>query len=240
MEYAKRGWVAISLEYRRGNQQDTTIVAATVNNQKVRYYSVYTVAAIYKGSQDTRGGYNSIIKRELNHNSFPQMKYRIDTSAIFVGGASAGSLVMMTAVYYQKQYMMDSICPGAKAVFGSINYPYYYGDSTINYIKYIKGCINMWGEWQLPPSVLSNLSAFFSGDKKPLVPMIAFCGKRDSTFYPNTQNYYYDTERNFSTLHIDMKKTTYCLPFAGSYEIFPRGNNIRDLVGYGSLKFIIF
>jgi len=94
----------------------------------------------------------------------------------------------------------------------------------------------MWGEWILPLGVLSNIAAFFSQDRRPIVPMIAFCGAKDSTFYPLTQNYYFDTARNFSALGIDMKKTTYCLPFAGSYELFPRGNNIRDLVGYGSLK----
>ncbi len=132
--YAQRGWVAIDLEYRRGNIEDTTIAPLSrTSPEPVKYTSVYSVEAIYKASQDTRGAYNSIIKREIKHDSFPQMKYRIDTSAIFVGGASAGSLVTMTAVYYQKQYMMDSIAPGAKPVFGSVNYPYYYGDSSYDY-----------------------------------------------------------------------------------------------------------
>lgn len=77
---------------------------------------------------------------------------------------------------------MDSIAPGAKAAFGSINYPYYYGDSTINYRRYIKGCMNMWGEWLLPPSILSKVGTFFKQDTA-IVPMIAFCGGKDSTFY---------------------------------------------------------
>ncbi len=111
--YAQRGWVAIDLEYRRGNLEDTTIVPATITNNPVTYTSVYAIAAIYKASQDTRGGYNSIIKRQINHDSFPQMKYRIDTSAIFAGGASAGSLSAYDSSLLSKAIHDGLDCPGS-------------------------------------------------------------------------------------------------------------------------------
>ncbi len=48
-----------------------------------------------------------------------------------------------------------------------------------------------------------------------------------------SQNYYFDPHTNF--LGINMKKDTFCLPFASSYQLFPNGLN-PDLVGYGSLN----
>ncbi len=94
----------------------------------------------------------------------------------------------------------------------------------------------MWGSWLLPPAILSNIGSFFHQDRY-ITPMIAFCGGRDSTFYPIMQNVYFDsiTQFHYKTKIINLKKDSFCLPFASKYELFPKISG-RDLIGYGSAK----
>ncbi len=130
-EYAKRGFVVFNVEYRRGVLIDPRKIL-TGPFAGTQYTSAQQLLAIYRASQDARGAIRSIIKRQRNHSaSFSDDPYQIDTNKLFVGGVSAGSIVAMNAVYYQKQFMIDAAYPGVSTALGSIDQNFYYGDPSV-------------------------------------------------------------------------------------------------------------
>ena len=143
-EFAKRGYVAFDVEYRRGRYIDPTQT----------YFTAQQSLAVYRAMQDARGAIRSIIRMESRHSiDFPTLPYpySIDVNKIFVGGGSAGSVTAIQTVSYPNDAQVASIFPNAgtntiKDVLGSINADYYYGDSTLNIWNNIKGCINLWGQ----------------------------------------------------------------------------------------------
>ena len=120
-EFAKRGYVAISVEYRTG------MIKPSGNT----YYSAQQVLAMWRAAQDARGAVRSIIKRQ-NANTEP---YKIDTSKIFIGGNSAGSVTAMNVAFYNKNTMLAAafLSVNDPNVLDGINRAYYYGETTINY-----------------------------------------------------------------------------------------------------------
>ena len=100
-EFAKRGFVAFNIEYRRGRLKDTGIVIADGGS----YLSSSNLLATYRAFQDGRGALRSIIARQTGQLKTP---YRIDTENIFVGGASSGAFIALSMAYYNSD-MIDEL-----------------------------------------------------------------------------------------------------------------------------------
>ena len=207
-EFAKRGFVAFNVSYRTGTMIDFI---------DRKYISSQQVLAVYRAVQDARGSVRSIIKRETKRKQFND-PYSFDTSNIFLAGQSAGSSIVLNLAYYQTQAMIDSASSGAGAVLGSINADYYYGDSTIQYQKKIKGVMNMWGNVFLPLSTLPHPTDFFAANiNNP--PLISFHGLLDSIAPYGITDIYY-APNNF--LHSTFNSETHCLVSGNRYRLYPK------------------
>lgn len=185
-EFARRGFIAISAEYRTG----VKVIPGEV------YYTVQQMLGIWRPCQDARGVIRSIIKHEITTAvNQKETEFHIDTSKIFVAGNSAGSVIAMNVAYYNLPSMLTSAFPpgiSSNNVLGGINQNYYYGgDGTastggINFT--IKGVLDLWGGLLLPNGYsVDNSSSpppenfFFQAGNTP-PPTIAFCGMQDPTF----------------------------------------------------------
>lgn len=162
-DFARRGFVAFSVEYRRGKIADNSSLTASY------------VLALYRGLQDARGAIRTIIKRQ-NEGTQP---YRIDVNKIFIGGASEGGVIALNTAYLN-QKQIDKVLPGASALLGSVNAsfptpPYYYGEPSIDYT--IRGVFNLWGG--LAEADKNGSPAGFIEPGEP--PFIGFHGKLDGT-----------------------------------------------------------
>ncbi len=186
-EFAKRGFVAINAEYRRGRIKDTNGA----------YTSVQQQLAAYRGFQDIRGVIRSIIKRQR----LQLDPVRIDTNYIFIGGASAGGFNAINAAWYTNAMVYDVYNtpsgPNIQSALGQLDADYYYGEPTIQFKSKIKGVMVMWSGMPIPylyRTGTHNESEFFTN--ATLKPLIAFHGEDDPVF-----PYYIDDERqivNFS------------------------------------------
>lgn len=224
-ELARRGFVVFNVNYRTGSMYD--FVDPT-------YTSAQQVLALYRAAQDGRGAVRSIIKRARNRNHFHDV-YKIDTSNIFLAGASAGSAIALNIAYYQSQAMIDSVSPGVRNVLGSINQDYYYGDTTIQYQKKIRGIMNMWGNMFIPLSAYPDPTKFFSKNiNNP--PVISFHGLLDSI------EPYGITPIKFSPnniLHSIYNSETHCLVSGSRYKLYPK-NSGPDMYSSGSQNIYSF
>lgn len=169
--FARRGFIAVTMDYRLG--------ILLVPSPYQSAYSVQQMLGIWRASQDARGCLRSIIKRE-NAGTEP---FRIDTSHIYIGGNSAGSVTAMNVAYYNKSSLFDATFFGVNNanVLGSINQNYYYADTSVKYS--IKGVLDLWGGVLVPKSYLNNPENFFFVPDNPMPPVIAFCGGKDSVFF---------------------------------------------------------
>ncbi len=215
LRLAQRGFVVINAEYRRGvlldNQKD-------VNGfQKI---SVQQVLAIYRANQDVRGCIRSVIKMQrLSNNGFFGTLFNIDTTKIFIAGQSAGAVMAMGAAYYERQGQIDSALSSGNSNLstrlGRLDAPFYVGDTTINYKPLVKGVLSMWGGLPVHKSFYSNTANYFSTNTvNP--PLIGFTGKKDSTFPPD-KNYFYFSTRTTSS-GVNYKTSSFCLVSIGSYS----------------------
>lgn len=114
-ELAKRGYVAITINYRLG--------WSTQNEQ---------IQAIYRATQDANAALRHIINNAAT--------YQIDTNWIFVGGGSAGSITALNMVYVN-QFEWNLIAPGIQTALGGLNTS---GNALTNTFN-IKGVFNNWG-----------------------------------------------------------------------------------------------
>ncbi|NNV54592.1 alpha/beta hydrolase [Limnovirga soli] len=225
-EYAKRGFVVFNVEYRRGVLIDTRSDPTT----GIGYTTAQQMLAIYRASQDARGAIRSIIKRQRFHvESFPTDPYQIDTTKLFVGGVSAGSVIAMNAVYYQKQIMIDAAFPGINAALGSINQNFYYGDTTINFAPIVKGVFNMWGAMLIPKGLQNNPKLFFANNDY-MPPIISFCGKDDQIFQFDGELVYFSPSAPNALGYLNTE--TNCL-LTSSYTV-PGTDANSDLFQLGS------
>ncbi|HXL56159.1 MAG TPA: hypothetical protein VN958_07880, partial [Chitinophagaceae bacterium] len=162
-EFAKRGFVAFNVEYRRGQEDDSL----------TKYTSASAMLAMYRAIQDAKGAIRTIVSRELN-NVTP---YRVDVQNIFIGGLSAGSIMAIEAGYYNST-MINQVFPSISSYLGDINADYYLGNASGSSYT-IKGVLDLWGFASIPLNFASNLAAFFSqNSKRP--SFIAFHGGSDS------------------------------------------------------------
>ncbi len=189
-EFAKRGFVSYVVEYRRGNFPDQN----TFNN--IRRISAQQTLAAYRAGQDIRGFIRSIIYRQNNHSSYSEDDYQIDVNKLFIGGASAGANIAITAAFYQDQSnQLDPISPriasgqdlvSSTDILGPADRVYYDCNTcTTNYYPKILGVMSMWGAGYIPPAYATNIataSSYFTGNDIP--SFIGFHGTGDQTAYP--------------------------------------------------------
>ncbi len=116
-EFAKRGFVAVTINYRLGyDANDNTGL----------------LKAIYRGNQDL----NACLRYVTNHAD----QYQIDNNWLFIGGGSAGAFTCLNSVY-MTQSEWNTAFPGAETIMGSL---YTSGNNlTDNYS--VKGIFNNWG-----------------------------------------------------------------------------------------------
>ncbi len=186
IEFARRGFVAINLEYRRGVNED--------ESQPDRKYSTANqMLAIYRAVQDLRGAVRSVIARQLD-NSFPNI--RIDSSSIFIGGA--GTTVMSAAFYTQQ--MFNDLLPGVKESLGKLDEKYYYGGIAIPFK--VRGVMNIWGG--IFTTVDRSFADYFIENQENIAPLISFHGALDDLI-PVEQGFVYilDSPYNSETLCLD-------------------------------------
>ncbi len=173
--FAKRGFVAFNVEYRRGRIKDPS----------QHFTSVQQQLAAYRGFQDIRGAIRSIIKRQR----LMRDPFIIDTNYIFVGGASAGGYTTLNVAWYTNSMVYDVYSipsgPTIQNVLGPLDIDYYFGEPTIQYKDKIKGVMVMWSGMPIPyryRTGTSKESHFFNDYKATLKPLIAFHGSKDPVF----------------------------------------------------------
>jgi poly(3-hydroxybutyrate) depolymerase len=213
--FAKRGFVAINVNYRKGRLKDTS------GNMSASIF-----LAMYRAFQDGRGAIRTVIARNDTNS-----KYRIDTNYIFIGGVSAGGEIALNIAYTPTETQNEHIFPAVEAVLGPIDDDIYIGKPTIHFS--IRGVLNLWSA-----AFLTASKQYADILKQNLynTPLIAFHGMADQTLYSTTTKVplskkapfnsetkclLRDTSNNFQTYTFpaDMH-TLYQTGSSGLYDIF--------------------
>jgi acetyl esterase/lipase len=182
-EFAKRGYVAFNVEYRRGWDSEPS---------QNKYIGTGQMVAAYRADQDIRGALKSIVKMKTLGNVFTNFNF--DLNKFYIGGASAGAFMSINIAYIN-QAEMDAVAPGVANALGNINSPLagsYYGSGTP--LPSIKGVLSMWGAG---PGLLNGASpSYINGNNLP--PFIAFHGELDivAPFDRRTEFYCDDTKNS--------------------------------------------
>jgi acetyl esterase/lipase len=166
MAFAKRGFIAFNVNYRKGR----------LKNPYSKEITASQLLAIYRACQDGRGAIRTAIL--LNTPSSP---YRFDTTDIYVGGMSAGGQIALTVSYLTTETMYEKVFKGISDVLGPANADYYKGSTGIGFS--VKGVMNLWGAFYT--SSEESLSDFLTQNKNN-PPVIAFHGLKDQVFIPGT------------------------------------------------------
>lgn len=228
-EFAYRGFVVFSVEYRRGVLRDNRTITDILSGKTINYTTAQQMLAIYRACQDARGAIRSIIKYEKNGwgSGYP---WRIDIGKIFVGGISAGSVVAMHSVYFQNQGQWNDVFQSS--IVSALGYidgnDYYYAGAETPFPDYtaangiIAGVLDCWGALMVPATVAYNTNPFsFFSSNTVNPPLIGFHGKEDETFHFNRQALYFSKTKNGYLLH----QETHCV--AVGYTV----NNNNDFPG---------
>ncbi|MEM9823509.1 MAG: alpha/beta hydrolase fold domain-containing protein [Bacteroidota bacterium] len=117
MEFAKRGFVAITINYRLGWDQSDP------SDQ---------VLAVYRAQQDANAALRFVV---ANAN-----QARIDTDWLFIGGSSAGSVTSLSTIYVSQEEWEAEV-PGITALLGPLNTS---GNNLTNSFE-LQGIFNNWG-----------------------------------------------------------------------------------------------
>jgi hypothetical protein len=159
-QFADNGFVVVAPDYRVGYYHSTTPCTDGED-------SIHQQEAIYRAMQDV----NACIRYIANHAN----QYNVDTSWMFIGGASAGATLALN-----DGYINDSIAsvhyPNTVANWGKLqnsgnNEPYNYT---------IKGICAQWGGMPYYDGLINGKSA---------IPTILYKGGRDANL-PNGVGYY--------------------------------------------------
>jgi acetyl esterase/lipase len=149
VDWARRGFVVASVSYRLGwNCNAADLLAVCVLCQG-NYYDMNT--AVYRGAQDAHTAMRWLV---ANHKRF-----RIDTSALFAGGESAGSFNALHMAFWTPTYARTAFNGGPYKILGAL-------DSSGLYpgLKFrIRGVINNCG------AVLNDAKLYF-----PKTPVVSF------------------------------------------------------------------
>ncbi len=111
--FAKRGFVAVAIDYRLG-KETVTPCADTLSQEK----------AVYRAQQDAHAAMRYMVANATT--------YKIDTSWIFAGGYSAGAGTA-NALVYNSQAELNLIYPGIVSALGNINNS---GNAPYQYLHY--------------------------------------------------------------------------------------------------------
>ncbi len=242
---ASRGFVVFNVNYRLGNITDIRTVTPTSyeHNSNLTYVSAQQLLAIYRALQDARGAIRSIIAMQgdgtFGSTAHP---YRIDTSKIFLGGVSAGSLIALSAGYFGHacQAKINTLFPGVQTAFGGTTglgpidpVGVYYANppalATDDYFGKVKGILNCWGALFVPNAFLSHPYDYFAGQGFALPPIISFCGKKDPVFWYTSQGVYFSPS-GADAHNLILNTETRCLP-NGSYTV-PPDDDIDNPIRY--------
>lgn len=161
-EIADYGFIVIAPDYRVGYVGSDSLGNCTPGND-----STGLEGAIYRAQQDV----NACIRYIANHADL----YNIDTSAIFVGGASAGGTLTLNVGYVTDSLAAVNI-PDIVAQWGGVQTSG--NKEPFNYK--IKGLCPMWGGLPAWNGLISAKSA---------IPSILFKGAHDTNL-PNGSGYY--------------------------------------------------
>lgn len=123
IEFAKRGFVAATLEYRLGWDRGTSACNGDPVSQR---------QALYRSLQDEHAALRFLAANAST--------YKIDTAWIFAGGTSAGTFATVNMAYL-KQQSVDSLYPDLAQTLGNINAS---GNKLTN-IFTLKGIFHNWG-----------------------------------------------------------------------------------------------
>ncbi|MBX2902435.1 MAG: carboxylesterase family protein [Chitinophagales bacterium] len=140
IEFAKRGFVAATIEYRLGWNRGTT----TCNGDPVSQRQ-----ALYRGLQDEHAAIRFLAANAAT--------YHIDTAWIFAGGNSAGAFASANMAFL-KQQDIDSMYPDLKQTLGNINSS---GNNLTNSFT-LKGLFHNWGS-------VVNIEGITAANAIPLV-----------------------------------------------------------------------
>jgi len=161
-EFAKRGFVAATIEYRMGWTASANCNGDTVSMGE----------AVYRALQDASAA--------LRYLCFNRSTYHIDTSWIFAGGQSAGAFTMSNLAFATEDQLALRY-PYCQQLLGSITTS---GNSLPDTYK-IKGLFHNWGSL-LSSSFLTAETAIpsilFAGELDPISPI-------DSGYYLGCSNY---------------------------------------------------
>jgi dienelactone hydrolase len=163
--FAKRGFVAVNVNYRKGRLKDTS-----------ESLSASLLLAMYRAFQDGRGAIRTVIARNDTNSN-----YKIDTNNIFIGGVSAGGEIALNIAYTPTESQNEQIFQGVVPVLGPIDNDIYVGKPTIHFS--IKGVLNLWSAAFL---TASNQPADILKQNLYNPPLIAFHGMADQTLYSTT------------------------------------------------------
>ncbi|MBL7811155.1 MAG: carboxylesterase family protein [Bacteroidetes bacterium] len=153
-EWARRGFVAIAPQYRLGwscNAAD--LLQVCVLCQGV-YYNMNT--AVYRGAQDGRAAMQWVVHE--------RQTWKIDTSALFIGGESAGSFNAMHTAWWTPEYGKKAFNAGPYKILGNLDSAGLYPGTPFR----IRAIINSCG------AVASDTAL-----KKAAIPMVAFHDNAD-------------------------------------------------------------
>lgn len=143
LEFAKRGFVAVSINYRLGLNCKTD----SISEEKAKY----------RAQQDVQAAFRFVVENA--------QVLRVDTSWMFIGGGSAGSVAALGTVYVS-QNEWNKLSPKLESELGSLNS----SGNSLQHTFSIKGVFNDWGAMLV--SVLQP---------NELKPMVSFHGDADST-----------------------------------------------------------
>jgi len=170
-EFAKRGFVAATIEYRQGWEYVDNCQAVTVPTV------ISADRAIYRGIQDLHAS-----MRYLVHNAG---EYKIDTAWVFCGGVSAGAFAAVDMAFIKPEQLYNRwpYCNDPK--FGPpLGYLNASGNDLTDSFS-IKGLFHNWGSivdinYIQPSNVIPVIS--FAGDEDKLSPI-------DSGFFLGCSHY---------------------------------------------------
>ncbi|HNP47899.1 MAG TPA: alpha/beta hydrolase fold domain-containing protein [Bacteroidia bacterium] len=141
MEYARRGFVSATIDYRLGwNCSATDLLGICVLCQGG---NADIMTATYCAAQDARAAMRHIFSNAST--------YRIDTSALFIGGESAGGITALHATFWD-QSEANSFDPNALSRAGSLDT----AGNSIPSSYSIKAVINSCGAISKDSALLNN------------------------------------------------------------------------------------
>ena len=144
-EFAKRGYVTASINYRLGYDQSSTLES---------------IKAVYRAQQDANAALRYFVENAST--------VRIDTSWIFIGGSSAGAITSLFTSYVDQEEW-GAIIPGIESILGSLDT----SGNNLSQTFTIKGIFNNWGAGYLPATNPGELKPMisFHGELDNVVPI---------------------------------------------------------------------